>query len=220
MVGGLRYLVFTRPDIAYSVGVVSRFMERPTEMHLAAIKRIIRYVSGTFDLGLVYTKDEGNYLFSGYSDCDLAGNVDGRKSTGGMSFYLKENLITWVSQKQKCVALSSCESEFMAATTAACQGIWLYNLLRKITDIKPGSVVLYIDNKSAIDLAKNPVFHERSKHIDIRYHFTRECVERGDIILRHVNTNEQCADVLTKALSRAKFEGMRELLGVKKLQLV
>lgn len=211
--------MFTRPDIAYSVGVVSRFMERPTELHLAAVKRILRYVNGTLDFGLVYTKGEGNYLLTGYSDSDLAGNVDDRKSTGGMAFYLNENLITWVSQKQKCVALSSCESEFMAATAAACQGIWLYNLLRQITDIKSGPFVLYIDNKSAIDLAKNPVFHGRSKHIDIRYHFIRECVERGEIVLKHINTNEQRADVLTKALCRAKFEGMRELLGVKNLQL-
>ena len=220
MVGGLRYLVFTRPDIAYSVGVVSRFMERPTELHLAAVKRIFRYVSGTLGFGLIYTKGEGNYLLTGFSDSDLAGNVDDRKSTGGMAFYLNENLITWVSQKQKCVALSSCESEFMAATAAACQGIWLYNLLRQITDIRPGPVILYIDNKSAIDLAKNPVFHGRSKHIDIRYHFIRECVERGEIVLKHINTNEQRADVLTKALCRAKFEGMRELLGVKNLQPV
>lgn len=217
VVGGLRYLVLTRPDIAYSVGIISRFMERPTEIHMAAAKRIIRYVNGTLDYGLIYSKGDGNYLLSGYSDSDLAGNVDDRRSTGGMAFYLNENLITWVSQKQKCVALSSCESEFMAATAAACQGIWLYKLLRQITNIEAGPVVLYIDNKSAIDLAKNPVFHGRSKHIDIRYHFIRECVERGEIILRHVNTNKQRADVLTKALSRAKFEEMRELLGVKNL---
>lgn len=193
-------------------------METPTVLHLQAAKRILRYIRGTLEYGLVYSKNNHNNMLSGYSDSDLAGHVDDRRSTSGMAFYLNDSLVTWVSQKQRCVALSSCEAEFMAATTASCQAIWLRNLLRQVTGSCIGPVVLYIDNKSAIDLAKNPVFHGRSKHIDIRYHFIRECVERGEIILRHVNTNEQRADVLTKAMSRAKFEGMRELLGVKKLQ--
>lgn len=218
MVGGLRYLVYTRPDVAFAVGIMSRFMERPTTMHLSAVKRILRYIKGTLEYGLVYTKGSGNYLLCGYSDSDLAGQVDDRKSTGGMTFYLNESLITWVSQKQRCVALSSYEAEFMAATAAACQGIWLRDLLNQISDAVSGPVVLYIDNKSAIDLAKNPVFHGRSKHIDIRYHFIRECVERGEIIIKHVKTDEQRADVLTKALSTIKFEKMRALLGMNNLQ--
>lgn len=154
---------------------------------------------------------------SGFSDSDLAGNLEDRKSTGGMAFYLNESLITWVSQKQRCVALSSCEAEFMAATAAACQGVWLRKLLSQITDAKPGPVIMYIDNKSAIDLAKNPVFHGRSKHIDIRYHFIRECVEIGEIIIRHVRSEEQRAYILTKAMGAVKFERMRDLLGMKKL---
>lgn len=164
MVGGLRYLVHTRPDIAYAVGIVSRFMERPTVMHLNAVKRIIRYVKGTLEFGLVYSRENGNNILTGYSDSDLAGHIEDRKSTSGMAFYLNDSLITWVSQKQKFVALSSCEAEFMAATAAACQGIWLRNLLSQVTDESVGPVILYIDNKSAIDLAKNPMFHGRSKH--------------------------------------------------------
>lgn len=108
LVGGLRYLVHTRPDIAYSVGIVSRYMERPTVLHLNAVKRILRYIKGTLEFGLVYSKDGGNNMLSGYSDSDHAGNTDDRKSTGGMAFYLNESLVTWVSQKQRCVALSSC----------------------------------------------------------------------------------------------------------------
>ena len=181
-VGGLLYLVHTRPDIAYVVGIVSRYMERPTEMHLNAVKRICRYVKGTLYYGLVYMKGRGNYIFSGFSDTDLAGSLDDRKSTGGMAFYLDENLITWVSQKQRCVALSSCEAEFMAATTAACQAVWVQCVLSHITDVKSGLVVLYIDNRSAVDLARNPVFHGRSKHIDMRYHFIRDCVERDLVV--------------------------------------
>lgn len=217
MVGGLRYLVHTRPDIAFSVGIVSRFMEKPTVMHLNAVKRIYRYIRGTVDFGLVYSKTSGNNVLNGYSDSDLGGHLDDRKSTSGVAFYLNDNLITWISQKQKCVALSSCEAEFMAATAAACQGVWLARVLRQVTDDFQGPVVLFIDNKSAIDLAKNPVFHGRSKHIDIRYHFIRECVEKGEIAVKHVATKEQRADTLTKALPVVRFEQMRQLLGVQKL---
>nr|XP_017228100.1 PREDICTED: uncharacterized mitochondrial protein AtMg00810-like [Daucus carota subsp. sativus] len=217
MIGGLRYLVHTRPDIAYCVGIASRHMERPTTAHQNLVKRIIRYVKGTMQLGLVYTKDSGNNILTRFTDSDLAGNLDDRRSTAGMCFYLNESLITWVSQKQRCVALSSCEAEFMAATATACQGIWLRNVLNQISDEEIGPVVLYIDNRSAIDLAKNPVFHGRSKHIDIRYHFIRECVERGEIVLKHVSSERQKADVLTKALATVKFERMRNLLGIKDL---
>lgn len=161
---------------------------------------------------------EGENMLMGFSDSDITGQVDDRRSTGGMAFYLNESLITWVSQKQRCVALSSCEAEFMAATAATCQGIWLRNLLSQVTDTSPGPITLYIDNKSAIDLAKNPVFHGRSKHIDIRYHFIRECVERGEIVIQHISTNEQRADVLTKAMATVKFEKMRDLLGIRRLQ--
>ncbi|XP_074373621.1 secreted RxLR effector protein 161-like [Apium graveolens] len=177
MIGGLRYLVNTRPNISYLVGIASRFMERPTVLHLNAMKRILRYVKGTLNYGLIYKKGHGDYLLAGYSDSDLAGNVDDRKSTRGMAFYLNESLITWVPQKQRCVALSSCEAEFMAATAAVCQGIWLQKVLSYISEVKAGPVILYVDNRSVIDLTKNPVFHGRSKYIDVRYHFIRESVE-------------------------------------------
>ena len=142
--------------------------------------------------------------------------MEDRKSTGGMVFYLNKSLISWASQKQRCVALSSCEAEFIAATAAACQVVWLKKILSQITAYNVGPVTLFIDNKSAIDLAKNPVFHGRSKHIDVKYHFIRECVENGEIVVKHVCTEEQRADPLTKALASVKFEIMRNLLGVKK----
>lgn len=147
MVGGLRYLVHTRPNIAYVVGIISLFMERPTITHLNAAKRILRYIKGTLNFRLVYSKNSGNNVLSGYSDSDLGGHIDVRKSTGGMVFFLNESLITCVSQKQKCFDMSSCEAKFMAATTVACQGIWLRKLLSEVTDSHIGPVVSYIDNK-------------------------------------------------------------------------
>ncbi|XP_074363749.1 secreted RxLR effector protein 161-like [Apium graveolens] len=133
-------------------------MERPTELHYSAVKRILRYVKDTLDYGLPYARGTGNYILSGFSDSDLVGNNKDRKSTGGMVFHLNDNLITWVSHKQRCVALSSCEDEFMAATAAACQGVWLQKMPSQIVNIKQGPVIMYVDNKSAIDLAKNPTF--------------------------------------------------------------
>lgn len=117
------------------------------------------------------------------------------------------------------MALSSCEAEFMAATTAACQGVWLRNLLSQITNVQPSPVIIYIDNKSAIDLAKNQVFHGRSKHIDIRFHFIHDCIEKGVIVIKHISTGEQRADILTKAMTTSKFERMRDLLGLRNLQM-
>ncbi|XP_074351935.1 secreted RxLR effector protein 161-like [Apium graveolens] len=216
IIGGLRYLIHTRPDLAYSVGVIRRFMEKPTVMHLNAAKRVLRYVKGTLEFGLIYTNDEENDVIIGYSDSDLAGNLEDRKSTDGMVFYLNKSLITWNSQKQRCVALSSCEAEFMAATAASYQAIWLRKLLAQVTGQYIPPVMLFIDNKSAINLAKNPVFHGRSKHIDVKFHFIRECIENGDIIVKHVCSEEQRADSLTKALSVVNFEKMRSILGVKR----
>lgn len=215
IVGSLRYLVNTRPDIAYAVGIVSRFMESPTTEHMAAVKQILRYIRGTLDLGCMYMKKgvKEPYLM-GYSDSDMAGDVDDRKSTTGVVYYFGSNLVTWVSQKQKTVALSSCEAEYIAATTAACQGIWLGRLLEELMEDVKSKVVLKVDNKSAIALCKNPVYHDRSKHIDTRYHFIRECIEDQKIEVEHVRTNDQLADIMTKPLGRLKFLEMRTKLGL------
>ena len=116
------------------------------------------------------------------------------------------------------MALSSCESEFMAATAAACQALWLKRLLSEITGWKEEKITLRVDNVSAIALMRNPVFHGRSKHIDTRYHFIRECVENEDITVEHISGELQRADILTKALARIKFATMRELLGIQDLK--
>lgn len=171
LVGSLRYLVNTQPDLAFSVEYASRFMEEPHEDHLAAIKHILRYIAGTRDWGLMYRRKKGDQLvLLGFSDSDLAGDVDSRKSTTGVIFFLGESPISWQSAKQKVVALLSCEAEYIAAATASCQGVWLARLLAEILDSVVSRPVLRVDNKSTISLVKNPVHHDRSKHIDTRFH--------------------------------------------------
>ena len=217
VIGSLRYLLNTRPDLSFAVGVASRFMQSPTEMHQKIVKQILRYVKGTMHYGLVYCSGGGAERITGYTDSDLAGDLDDRKSTGGMAFYVNECLVTWNSQKQKTVALSSCEAEFIAATAAVCQTLWLRSLLSELVGEEPKPVRMLVDNKSAIALMKNPVFHGRSKHIDTWFHFIRECVEEGKIMVDFIRREEQRADPLTKALPAVKLATMRHLIGVRDL---
>lgn len=214
IVGALRYLVNTRPDIAFAVGYVSRFMEKPTTEHLVAVKRVLRYVAGTLDFGCYYQRKKGVADLVGYSDSDHAGDVDTRKSTTGVLFFLGSNAVTWQSQKQKIVALSSCEAEYIAAATASCQGVWLARLLAELRGEEAGAATLKIDNQSAIELSKNPVFHDRSKHIDTRYHYIRECIEEGRVQVEPVDTSNQLADILTKSLGRNRFIHLRSRIGI------
>src|ERR1043165_5730093 len=215
LIGSLRYLTHTRPDITYAVGYVSRFMEKPKTTHMKAVKHLIRYIKSTLNYGIQYSKGKEAEI-TGYSDSSYGDQDDGKGTTGTI-FYYKDSPITWISQKQSTVALSSCESEFMAATSAACQAIWLQGVLSELTGEQPKKITLLVDNKSAIQLMKNPVFHGRSKHINTRYHFIRECIENEQIQVDHISGEMQKADILTKALPRIKFLEMRRLIGVEDL---
>lgn len=164
--------------------------------------------------GLCYKKDRGVKGPAGFSDSSYNVDPDDGKSTTGHVFYLNQCPVTWCSQKQEIVALSSCEAEFMAATETAKQEIWLQDLLSEIMEGEVTKAVIYIDNKSAIALTKNPVFHGRSKHIHRRFHFICECIENGLLTVEHVAGTKQKADILTKALGRLKFKEMRDLIGV------
>ena len=130
LVGSLRYLVHTRPDISFAVGLVSRFMEKPRQEHMAVVKHLLRYIAGTVEFGLIYPKLSGvDNRLTGYSDSDLGGDIDDRKSTLGIIFFLGTKAVAWQSQKQRVVALSSCEAEYIAGAGAACQAVWLTRLL-------------------------------------------------------------------------------------------
>jgi len=157
-------------------------------------------------------------LLLGYTDSDQAGDLVQRKSTSGVLFFLGSNLITWSSQKQRIVALSSCEAEYVAAALGACQGVWLSRLIAELKNEQVQKFRLLIDNKSAIELSKNPVHHERSKHIDTRYHYIRDCIEQGVVEVDHVRTGDQLADILTKPLVRMRFAELRMKLGVTKIE--
>jgi hypothetical protein len=221
IIGSLRYLVNTRPDLAYSVGVVSRHMEAPGKEHWSAVKHILRYVKGTIGYGCKYERGiELKHILLGYSDSNFAGDLEDRKSTTGVVYFLGKSLVTWASQKQKIVPLSSCEAEYVAAAAAACQGVWLSRLIADLLETKEAPVKLLMDNMSAIALSKNPVHHDRSKHIDTKYHFIRECIEEGKVEVDHVGTAAQLADIFTKSPERVRFVELRGALGVVQVQQI
>ena len=213
--GRLRYLTHTRPDLVYSIGILCRYMEQPTTEHWAGLKRVLRYVNGTVNLGLIYDKKQkSEESLTGYSDSDYAGDLNDRKSTSSMVFFLGNMPISWNSQKQSIVSLSSCEAEYIAVTSAACQGIWLSRLQAELTNKENKVVKLRVDNRSAIALCKNLVFHGRSKHIETRFHMIRDLVVQKTVEVSHVASEDQLADVFTKALGKVKFIELRRRIGL------
>jgi hypothetical protein len=181
------------------------------------VKRIIRYVAGTLDHGLYYPRCPGEAHLVGYSDSDHAGNIDTSKSTSGILFFFGKCLVSWQSVKQQVVALSSCEAEYIAASTVSTQALWLVRLLSDLLGRDTVAVELKVDSKSALALAKNPVFHERSKHIWVRYHFIRGYLEEGNFKACYINTKDQLADLLTKPLGRIKFLELCSRIGMVQL---
>ena len=160
-------MVSTRPDLAYPISVLSRYMANPSEPHWEGLKWLLRYIKGTLNYGLHFKKAKGHIQLEGFVDSDYAANRDNRKSVTSFIFLLNGNCICWKTQLQPVVALSTTEAEFMAVTEAIKEGIWLQGLLKELKMLK-GRVTVYSDSQSAIHLSKNPVYHERSKHIGIR----------------------------------------------------
>ncbi|CAM8954199.1 unnamed protein product [Rhodiola kirilowii] len=212
MIGSLLYLIASRPDIAHAVGVCARYQANSKESHLMNVKRIIRYICGTTDYGLWYTKDTNSCLV-GYCDADWAGNAEDRKITSGGCFFQGNNQVSWFSKKQNNISLSTAEAEYIAAGSCCTQMLWMKQMLEEY-GVKQDTMTLYCDNMSAISISKNPVQHSRTKHIDIRHHFIRELVEKKTITLTHVSTEKQLADIFTKALDNLQFETLRSSLGL------
>ena len=219
LIGSLTYAAMsTRPDITEALNVVSQFASNPNETHWKAAKRILRYLKGTLDYGICFCGSSNKDVkLSGFVDADWAGDVETRKSQSGYVFYLCGGPVSWVSRKQTVVALSTTEAEYVAAAFAAQELIWLRKLLQELGFQQKMATVLFEDSTSAIEVSRNPKFHGRMKHIDIRHHFLRDAVEAGTLILQYCQTDNQLADIMTKALPRDKFETFRKLLGVQKL---
>lgn len=165
-------------------------------------------------MGLHYTHTKECKLV-GYSDSDWSGDVDDRKSTSGYVFFVGETAFTWLSKKQPIVTLSTCEAEYVATSLCVSHAIWLRNLLIEMENQQYEATEIRIDNKSAIELAKNPVNHERSKHIDIRFHFIRDHVKEGRVQLVHVPSRDQVADIFTKPLPTVLLENCKRMIGMK-----
>ncbi|KAJ0431334.1 putative RNA-directed DNA polymerase [Helianthus annuus] len=199
LVGSLIYLTLTRPDLSFSVGVLSRFMQCPRKPHMIAMKRVLRYIKGTVEQG-VWFKRENEPKLIGFCDADYAGDLNERRSTTGYVFMYGSGAVSWRSKRQPTVSLSTTEAEYRAAAVAAQECIWLVRLLRSLHQVVDYSVKMFCDNISAIKLAENPVFHDRTKHIEIYYHFIRERVLKEDIEMKAIKTTEQVADAFTKSL--------------------
>jgi hypothetical protein len=215
MIGCLMCILATRPDMAYSVCLAARYMERPTEMHVADVKRVLRYLKGTLSYEILYKCKTGNELIlQGWSDSDYAGDHDDSKSTSGYVFTMNDSAICWCSKKQPIVTLSSTEAEFVSAASCSCQCIWLRNVLKHLHMEQSGCTFINCDNSSSIKLSKNPVMHGRCKHIDVRYHFLRDLCKDGVIELKYCKTQDQLADIMTKALKLESFCKLREGLGM------
>jgi hypothetical protein len=201
LIGSLMYTAInTRPDIAFAVQHLSQFLSNPLPVHWTAAKRVLRYLNGTRDLGIVYGMEE-DFDPIGYCDADWASNLIDRCSISGYIFLIGGGPISWQSKKQQTTALSTMEAEYMAASLATCKAVWLRNFYREIGSPQDIPTSLNIDNRSAIDFSNNSGFHARSKHIDIRHHFVHEKIILEDIEVFHCKSEDNIADVLTKALA-------------------
>lgn len=215
LIGAMLHLANTvRPDIAFAVGYLARFMENPTLRHWNAAKHILKYLKSTRDLGITYEKNILAQLV-GYSDADFAGDRDSRTSTSGYVFKYAGGAISWRSKRQTVTAQSTMEAEYVALSYAPRELVWLRRLLGelKFQDVS-SQLVLYSDNEGAISFSRNQTLNDRTKHIQVKYHFIREHVENNTISLQHISTLQMTADVMTKNLSSIKHLACTRGLGM------
>jgi hypothetical protein len=200
LVGRLLYLCHTRPDIAYAVSIVSRYMHEPRSAHMDAVQRILRYLKGTPGKGLLF-RSNGHLTIDGYSDADWASCLDDRRSTSGYCVFVGGNLVAWRSKKQSVVSKSTAEAEYRALSQGLSEMLWVRNLLSELKVLKSGHLNVWCDNKSAICIANNPVQHDRTKHVEIDRFFIKEKLDAGIIKINYIPTGQQVADCLTKGLA-------------------
>jgi hypothetical protein len=213
LTGALQYATLTRPDISYSVQQACLYMHDPRLPHLAHVKKILRYLKGTLDHGLLLNSSSPTSL-TVYSDADWAGCPDTRRSTSGFCVYLGDNLVSWSSKRQVTVSRSSAEAEYRAVAHAVAEAVWIRQLLVELQRPVQRATIVYCDNISAVYMAANPVQHRRTKHIEIDIHFVREKVALGEVRVLHVPTSAQFADIFTKGLQPSAFTDIRSILNI------
>ncbi|PKU59087.1 Retrovirus-related Pol polyprotein from transposon TNT 1-94 [Dendrobium catenatum] len=213
LAGSLQYLTITRPDIAFATNRVCHHMQNPTEQNYKDLKRILRYINGTLSHGLPISP--GSLELHSYSDADWASDSSDRKSISGFCTFLGPNLISWTVKKQATVAKSSTEAEYRSLSAANSEVVWLRRLAAELHLPQPNPTTIHCDNTSAIAIAKNPVFHARTKHIEIDYHFIRQQISAGDIKLVHISSKDQVADIFTKPFSITRFNELRTKLTIR-----
>jgi histone deacetylase 1/2 len=216
IVRGLQYLSFTRPDIVFAIHKVSKFMDNPMEMHWAAVKRILRYLKHTISHSLLI-QPTANVTLQTFSDADWASDPDDRRSVGAYCVYLGNNLVSWSCKQQQTVARSSTGSEYKALANAAAELQWIKSVLNELGVPSVHSPILWCDNIRATYLTSNPIFHARTKHIEIDFHYVRDQVVRGQLIVRFISSKDQYTDALTKPLPSVRFHTLRDNLRVRSL---
>ena len=217
IVGSLMYAMLgTRPDIGYAESQLSQFNSNPNTTHLNIAKHVLKYLNGASDLGITYGDGTDKLLMEAYCDADH-GTSEDRKSISGIVHILAGGPVSYQSKKQSSIATSSTEAEYMALLFATKETIWINRLLGKLGRVAENGNIIREDNQGAIALAHNPEYHARIKHIDIQYHFVRECVEKGLIELQYCSTKDMIADVLTKALARDRHRELISKMGMESI---
>jgi hypothetical protein len=217
VIGSLMYAMLgTRPDIATAVSLLSRYQNAPYSEHWTAVKRVLRYLNGTRDHGLIYNYEHQKQLnLEAYCDSSHGSDLDDGKSTTGWIFLLNGTPISWSSKKQTVPSSSSTESEYVALHSASSEALWIRNLLEELKFEQKEATTLFCDSQGAISLAKNPGLHSRAKHIELKYHVIRNRIERGKVKVEFVPSLKQLADILTKPLPAAQYKELRQSINVR-----